>query len=162
MLRFCRAPLLALALLALPAIAGAHEYTAGLLTIEHPWCRATVQTAKVGAGYMEIVNKGSTPDRLVAVKTAAAGKAELHTMTLVDGVMQMRPLPDGIEIAPGGTVSLAPGGIHVMLMDLKAPLMEGTRIPATLVFEQAGEVAVEFKVEPISFEGTTHTHGSGS
>ncbi len=162
MLRFCRAPLLALSLLALPALAGAHEYTAGLLSIEHPWSRATVATAKVGAGYMAIVNKGSTPDRLIAVRTEAAGKVELHTMTLVDGVMQMRPLPDGVEIAPGASVLLAPGGIHVMMMDLKAPLTEGERIPATLVFEQAGEVAVEFKVEPIGYEGTTHTHGSGS
>jgi len=152
--------LTALLLLALPA--AAHEFTAGNLTINHPWSRATPPTAKVGAGYLEIVNAGQAPDRLVAVESAVAGRIELHSMTLVDGVMQMRPLADGIAIPAGATVTLEPGGLHVMFMALAAPLVEGQRIAATLVFEAAGRVAVEFAVEALGAEPAHSAHGSGS
>jgi len=152
-----------LALLLLAAPAAAHEFTVGQLTIEHPWSRATPPTAKVGAGYLEISNAGDTPDRLVAVETAVAGRVELHLSTTVDGVMQMRPLPDGIEIPPRGTVTLAPGGLHIMFMELKAPLVEKQQVPAVLVFEQAGRVAVEFVVEAMGAEPAHgSSHGSGS
>ena len=149
--------LLALLLLATPA--AAHEFTAGPLTIEHPWSRATPPTAKVGAGFLEIVNAGDKPDRLIAVETEAAGRTELHLSVTVDGVMQMRPLPDGIEIPPQSTVTLAPGGLHIMFMELKAPLVEQQEIPAVLVFEQAGRVAVEFAVEALGAEPSHDSHG---
>ncbi|GLK86758.1 hypothetical protein GCM10017653_48280 [Ancylobacter defluvii] len=105
--------------------------------------------AKVGGAYFSIENTGTTPDRLVSVAVAAdiAGRAEIHEMSVTDGVMKMQMLPDGIAIPAGGTVALAPGGYHLMLQDLKQPLKEGASFKGTLTFEKAGTVAVEFKVE---------------
>lgn len=150
-----------LVLLLLAAPAAAHEFTAGPLTIHHPWSRATPPTAKVAGGYLEIVNAGAAPDRLVAVETDAAGRTELHLTTTVDGVMQMRPLPDGIEVPAVGSVTLAPGGLHVMFLELKAPFAEGQRIAAVLVFAEAGRVAVEFAVEAMGSEPSHESHGGG-
>lgn len=156
------APLLAPLLTSGPA--SAHEFTQGAITVEHPWTRATPPTAKVGGGFMAIVNAGDAPDRLLAVEAEIAARAELHVSTLENGVMQMRPLPDGIALPPGSTVLLEPGGLHVMFMELTAPLVEGQSFPAVLVFEQAGRVAVEFSVEALgsSHEGHGATQGGGS
>ena len=151
----------ALALLALPA--AAHEVTTGSLVIDHPYALETVTTAMSGAGYMTITNTGSDPDRLLEVR-ADFPRVTLHgTQTDAQGVTRMIPV-EGIEIAPRETVTLAPGGMHVMFMGLDGdPFEEGERIPATLVFERAGEIAVEFWVEPrdggmTGHEG--HDHGS--
>jgi len=137
---------LALALLALPAVA--HEVTTDSLVIDHPYALETVATAMSGAGYMTITNTGSAPDRLLDVR-ADFPRVSLHgTETDAQGVTRMIPV-EGIEIAPGETVTLAPGGMHVMFMGLDGdPFEEGERIPATLVFERAGEIEVEFWVEP--------------
>jgi len=145
-------PLLAGLVLALfftaPA-ATAHDYTKGSLHVTHPWSRATPKGATVGAGYLIIENRGATADRLVSVSVSAevAARAEMHEMAVQDGIMRMRPLPRGIEIAPGMTVRLEPGGLHLMFVDLKRPLEKGDRIQTTLVFEQAGPIDVEFVVE---------------
>ncbi len=151
----------ALALLALPA--SAHEVTTESLVIDHPYALETVATAMSGAGYMTITNTGSAPDRLLEVR-ADFPRVTLHgTETDAQGVTRMIPF-EGIEIAPGETVTLAPGGMHVMFMGLDGdPFEEGERIPATLVFERAGAISVEFWVEPreggvTSHEG--HDHGS--
>ncbi len=152
---------LALALLALPA--SAHEVTTDSLVIDHPYALETVATAMSGAGYMTITNTGSAPDRLLEVR-ADFPRVTLHgTQADAQGVTRMIPV-EGIEIAPGETVTLAPGGMHVMFMGLDGdPFEEGERIPATLVFERAGEIEVEFWVEPreggmTGHEG--HDHGS--
>lgn len=155
----------ALLLLFLPAAAQAHGYKAGTLSVEHPWSRTTVPTAIVGAGYMTVVNGGDEDDRLLAVESAVAGRVELHEMTSENGVMKMRPLADGIVVPAGGSVALAPGGLHVMFLELAGPFVEGERFPATLVFEKAGRLEVEFKVEPMDYspegaEGHGHGHGS--
>jgi len=152
---------LALSLLALPA--AAHEVTTETLVIDHPYALETPATAMSGAGYMTITNTGNAPDRLLEVR-ADFPRVTLHgTETDAQGVTRMIPV-EGIEIAPGETVTLAPGGMHVMFMGLDGdPFEEGERIPATLVFERAGEIAVEFWVEPrdggmTGHEG--HDHGS--
>jgi copper(I)-binding protein len=116
-----------------------------------------------GAGYMTITNTGNDPDRLLEVR-ADFPRVTLHgTETDAQGVTRMIPV-EGIEIAPGETVTLAPGGMHVMFMGLDGdPFEEGERIPATLVFERAGEIAVEFWVEPRNGGMTgheEHDHGS--
>ena len=142
--------LLALALLLFAFdSADAHGFKIGNLEIGHPWARMTPAGAKVGGGYLTIENTGSTPDRLVSVTVAddVAGRAEIHEMSVADGVMKMQMLPDGIEIPAGGKVALAPGGYHLMLQDLRQPLKEGASFKGTLTFEKAGTVAVEFKVE---------------
>ena len=105
--------------------------------------------AKVGVGYLEITNRGDTADRLLSLSTAAAGKGEIHEMVMRDGVMHMRSLADGISLPPGQTVKLAPSGLHLMFVDLKSPLKQGQTLPATLVFERAGKLDVEFRVEAL-------------
>jgi hypothetical protein len=87
-----------------------------------------------------------------------AGKFEIHEMKMTAGVMQMRPLPDGLEIKPGETVEFKPGSYHFMFTGLKQPLQQGQSVKGTLVFEKAGTIEVEYKVEPI---GGTPAAGSG-
>jgi periplasmic copper chaperone A len=111
--------------------------------------RATPKGAKTGSGYLTIENKGSMPDRLIGGSADVAGKVEMHEMAMSDGVMKMRPLEKGLVIEPGKTVKLAPGGYHLMLMDLKSPLKQGEKLPITLEFEQAGKVTVSFDVEGV-------------
>lgn len=121
----------------------------GTLDISRPWTRATPPKAPTGGGYVTIANTGSEPDRLVAVSTDVAGMAEIHEMSMDGGVMKMRPLGEGVEIPPGETVVLAPGGLHIMMMKLKGPIAEGDMVPVTLTFEKAGDITLEFAAGPI-------------
>lgn len=140
------ARLVALLVILFAASASAHEYRLGPIGIAHPWARATAASAANGAVYMAISNEGDSVDRLIGVASPVAGMSHLHTSEEVDGVMQMRPV-DAIEIAPGDTVSIEPGGLHIMLMGLGAPLVQGTNFPMTLVFETAGSIDIEVHVE---------------
>jgi periplasmic copper chaperone A len=126
--------------------AAAQEFKVGPLEIDHPWSRATPKGAKVGAGYLTIKNTGTAPDRLVSGTTPAAGKMEIHEMSMDKGVMKMRPVPEGVEIKPGETVELKPSAFHLMIMDLKQPIVRGKPFKASLTFEKAGPVEVEFEV----------------
>ncbi|EYD72354.1 copper chaperone PCu(A)C [Limimaricola hongkongensis] len=140
-------PFAVLAVLGFATAAQAHDYKAGDLTVLHPFAIETAARATTGAGYFEIRNDGDTADTLIAVE-ADFPKVALHTSVEADGMMTMQPL-ERIEIAPGDTVTLAPGeGGHVMFMGLEAPFEIGESFDATLVFEKAGEIAVEFNVEP--------------
>ncbi len=132
-----------------PRIAFAHEITAGALTIQHPWARATATAAKVGALYLTIYNNGSDADRLLGVSTDAAEKCELHLSETSGDVMIMR-MVDSMDVPAGGSASFAPKGAHVMLMGLKAPLKKGTHFAATLHFEKTGDVAIEVAVQGIA------------
>jgi periplasmic copper chaperone A len=124
-----------------------HEITQGDLVIDHPWARPSLGASPNGVAYMIITNKGEVADRLRAVRADVAKKVELHA-TLMDGdVMRMRPVPDGVEILPGQTVEIVPGGLHVMLMGLLGPLKEGDSFPLSLEFERAGNVVVSVHVE---------------
>jgi copper(I)-binding protein len=140
--------------------APAHDYKAGSIEIKHPWSRATPKGATVAAGYMKIVNTGTTPDRLVGGSSEAAPKFEIHEMSMQGGVMKMRPLQSGIEIKPGQTVELKPGGYHLMFVGIGAPFEQGKRVKGTLQFEKAGKIEVEYVVEAIgaSPQGGHHAH----
>lgn len=127
----------------------AHAFTAGLLVIENPWTRATPVGAKLGGGYLTITNNGSEPDRLIGGSIPRAGRVEIHEMKMEADVMRMRALPNGLEVAPGSSVQLKPGGYHVMFMELKEPFKQGETVKGELRFEKAGVVPVEFKVETI-------------
>lgn len=145
-MRAILAALLAVALsLPFPAMA---QVKVGSLVIEAPWLRATPSGAKVAGGYVKITNTGTAPDRLVGGTLPIAGQVEVHEMSMADNVMQMRRL-DGLEIKPGATVELKPGGFHLMFMELKDGLKAGQTIKGTLVFEKAGTVEVEYLVAPI-------------
>nr|WP_294865744.1 copper chaperone PCu(A)C [uncultured Pseudogulbenkiania sp.] len=136
---------LLLGLLALPA--QAHHYVLGTLHIGHPWSRAMPAMMSSGAVYLKLDNQGKTADRLLAVSTPRAASAELHQNLNDHGIMRMRALPEGIELPPGRGIALAPGGTHIMLMGLTAPLKAGERFPLTLRFARAGTIEVEVKIE---------------
>ena len=129
-------------------------YKAGALVIEAPWARATPGGAKVGGAYLKITNTGTEPDRLVGGSLPIATAVEVHEMSMTDGVMKMRKLEKGLEIKPGQTVELKPGGYHLMFTDLREGLKQGQPVKGTLQFEKAGSVEVEYKVEPIGSQGT--------
>ncbi len=119
------------------------------LTISNPMIRATIPPHLVSAGYLKIKNEGSENDRLLSISSKFSERDEIHTMTMEDDVMKMRPLPDGIEIASGEEVILEPGGMHFMFLKVEEELAEGDIHPITLEFEQRGEVTVNFTVKEI-------------
>jgi periplasmic copper chaperone A len=155
------ASLAVIAIAGLAPRAAAHGYTLGDLAIGHPWTRATAPAAKVAAGYLTVENKGREPDRLLSAAFAGSDIVEVHEMAVEAGVMRMRELPKGIEIAPGKKVELRPGGLHLMFIDLKMGLKEGENIKGLLVFEKAGRIEVEFKVEAIGARGGQDHHHHG-
>ena len=114
------------------------------LEVTSAWARATPAKAENGVAYLPI--RSPTPDRLVSVSSPVAKKAELHTMSMEGMVMKMRPLA-GLDIAAGQPVTLKPGGEHIMLLGLNAPLREGQSFPLTLTFEKAGMREVTVAVE---------------
>ena len=146
----------------LGAPALAEEVKAGDLVIAQAWSRATPGGAKVAGGYLTIENKGSTPDRLIGGSADVADKVQVHEMTMNNGVMTMRPLDQGVTIEPGKAVKLAPGGYHLMLLDLKSPLKRGDKVPVTLEFEKAGKVKVSFDVQGVGAQGPATSPSSGS
>jgi len=146
---FLRNTLIAAALVALGATAASGDDSArktagdaGAIAVGSAWTRATAPSARNGGAFMTIRNATGTPDRLVAAASPAAARTELHAHTMTDGVMRMRPVKGGIAVPADGTVELKPGGLHVMLMDLKAPLAEGSDVPITLTFEHAGTITI--------------------
>ncbi len=125
----------------------AHEFTLGDLVIGHPWARPSLGLSPNGVAYMIVTNRGSVADRLVGVSAGVAKRVELHATVMDGDVMRMRPVTDGVEIPPGQAIEIAPGGLHVMLMEVAAPLSEGDSFPLSLEFERAGAVEVSVHVE---------------
>ena len=141
------APLFVAQLSAIPAVAA--DYDVGSIHISQPWARATPQGAPSGAGYMTVTNKGTTADRVSCVSDDASAQCQIHSMTMEDGVMKMRPVEGGLEIKPGETVTLKPGGYHVMFVDLTHPLEPGKAVDVKLKFDTAGTVDVQYPIQPI-------------
>ncbi|MSO68565.1 MAG: copper chaperone PCu(A)C [Pseudolabrys sp.] len=146
--------------LAMPA--QAEDVTAGPLKISAPWTRATPKGASVGGGYMKITNTGSAPDRLVSGSTDISRRFEIHEMSMDGGVMKMRAMPKGIELKPGQTIEFKPGGYHVMFVGLNKGLEKGQHVKATLQFEKAGKVEVDFTVEGIGAQSPGSAGGDHS
>src|SRR5262245_1494492 len=141
--------LLAIALSTWTSDAIAEDDSIGTIEIGKPWTRATPKGATVAGAYMTLRNKGSAPDRLLGGSSAVAGRFEVHSMVMEQGVAKMRPVEGGLEIKPGETVELKPGGFHVMLTGLKQPLQKGAKVKGTLEFEKAGKVEIEYAVEAL-------------
>jgi copper(I)-binding protein len=143
----------------------AHDYTAGSLTIAHPWTRTAPAAAPVAGGYVSITNNGTEPDRLIGGSSPVAQRVEIHESSIEDGVARMRPAEGGIEVDPGETVELKPGGTHIMFIKPSNLPDNGQKFPATLQFEKAGTVNVEFAVEamggPVEEEPTAHGNHGG-
>lgn len=134
-----------LAALGLIWAAAAQAQVPAPLKIDGVWARATAGAARTGAAYMTIQNDGATADRLVAAASPIAGSVELHAHLKDGDVMRMRPVM-AVEVAPGEPAVLQPGGLHVMLLDLKGPLKDGESFPLTLTFEKAGKVTVSVAI----------------
>ncbi|AYG69488.1 MULTISPECIES: copper chaperone PCu(A)C [unclassified Rhizobium] len=130
----------------LSSMAFADDVKVGDLTISTPYVRAMVPGAPVGGGYMTITNTGDTDDRLVAASSPRAGTVQIHEMRMDKDIMVMRELADGLPIPAGKTVELKPGGYHVMFMKVTDRFIEGQTVRATLKFEKAGSVDVDFPV----------------
>ncbi len=135
------------------AMSGSATFKLGNLTVTSPWTRATPRGAKIAGGYLKITNNGTSADRFVGAKSDAMDRVEIHEMSMSDGVMKMRPLPNGLEIKPGETVELKSGGYHLMFMDLKQTLKQGDSFKATLQFEKAGSLDVNFNVNALGATG---------
>lgn len=146
------AAVLAATIFMFPVGAIAHDFVAGSLEIKHPWSAKAPPVAPVLGGYLTIVNTGSQPDRLLGATSPIADRMELHESSMSDGVARMRPIQGGIDIAPGQTLKLQPGGMHLMLVNPKQRPAEGEGFKATLQFEKAGLVEVEFLVQSKSQE----------
>ena len=132
------------ALVTLAAPASAQQAMTDNLEISGGFARATAPMAQAGAGFLTIRSLGEA-DRLIGYTTPACNRPELHTHIDDNGVMQMRQI-DGIDVPAGGEVALAPGGFHMMMIDLTRPLVEGETVPLTLLFEKAGAVALDIPV----------------
>ncbi len=141
-----RQSLCAMAVLAFASApaAWAHDFRAGPLVIDHPYASPTLAGSRNGAAYLRgIRNRGAAPDRLVGASTAVAERVELHSMTTEDNVMRMREVPS-IELPAGQEVQLRHGQkYHLMLVNLRQPLVVGERFDLTLKFEKAGEATVK-------------------
>jgi copper(I)-binding protein len=135
--------------------ANAQQVKVGDLVVDHAWARATPGGAKVGGGYLTIENKGTAPDKLIDGSSPAAGKVDVDEMSMNSGIMTMRPVKGGLSIPPGQSVTLAPGGYHLMMRDLTVPLKQGGKVPVTLNFEKAGKVNVTFDIQGIGASGPT-------
>lgn len=144
---------------AFPALA--HDFKAGSIEIEHPWSRATPPRAPVAGGYLEIRNTGSEPDRLVSASSEIAAKTELHESVMKDGIMSMRPLKGPLEIPAGQTVRIGEGN-HIMFMKPARTLRQGDMFKATLTFEKAGPIAVEFVVQGMGSRKAEETPDHGA
>lgn len=145
-----RLAILIAASLALSLHAQAADVTVGQLKISTPWARATPKGASVGGGYMTITNMGTESDRLVGGSTDVAKDLQIHEMSMDNGVMKMRPVSGGLEIKPGQTITLKPGGYHIMFTGLKVALKQGEHFKATLTFARSGKADVDFGVEGLA------------
>ena len=126
--------------------------------VENAWARATVPGQKTGSVYVDLTSASSAA--LVAVGSPVAARAELHSMSMENGVMRMRALPK-VDLPAGQTVKLAPGGLHVMLVDLKQPLKAGDKVPLTLSVQSSGTSLTTLKIDAEVRAGApaaTHQH----
>lgn len=138
---------------ALPLAAAAQT-----VTVNDAWIRGTVQAQKATGAFMTLTSKA--PARLVSAASPAAGVVEIHNMKMENGVMRMFPVA-GVDVPAGKSVKLAPGGYHVMMMDLRKPLAAGEKVPLTLTFELADRKreTVELSVEVRDLTGASkHGH----
>jgi copper(I)-binding protein len=136
--------LLATVVVVRPADAHGHEKSA--LVIGHAWARPVAAGRPVAAAYLSITNNGRVAETLTGASTPQAGSVQVHQTTWSEGMARMRPLQE-LVIEPGQTVRIEPGGIHLMLMDLKGPLLAGTTVPLILTFRVSGDITVSLNIE---------------
>ena len=145
-------------LVAIAAPALAQGTGTSSIAVQQPWARATPASATTGAVYMTLNNKTGSADRLIGASSDVADKLQIHEMKVVNGVMQMRQLDNGLPIPAGGSVVLEPSSYHFMLIGLKKPLTPGETFPLTLTFQKAGNISVTV---PVNAMGATQDNKGG-
>ncbi|GAA5104615.1 copper chaperone PCu(A)C [Bartonella jaculi] len=130
--------------------AAAQQYKLGDIEILHPWTRATPRGIKMSSGYLYIINHSNTPDRLISISTTGVQSTEIHSMAVVNDIMKMEKMHNGIEIPGNGEITLKPGGNHIMFMGLSQPFKVGDKVSAKLTFEKAGIIDVDFSVNSMA------------
>lgn len=116
----------------------AADIKVGNLTVSDVWVRPS--KGQVSAAYLTVKNSGAA-DKLLSANCDCAKATELHEMSMTNGVMKMDRVA-AIDVPAKGEVALKPGGYHIMLIDLKRPLLSGENVPIKLVFEKAGETTL--------------------
>jgi copper(I)-binding protein len=134
--------------IAVSGLAVAQNASVGSIKIEHAYTRATAPGQQVAGGFLKIENKGAA-DQLVAASSPVAGEVQLHEMAMEGNVMKMRQVKD-ISVPANSEVELKPGGLHIMFMNIKAPLAAGETVPVKLKFAKAGEVEVKMPVKAVA------------
>jgi hypothetical protein len=130
----------------------AHEYKIGNLKILHPYIIETPLGAKIGGGYMKIVNTGNQTDYLNLVTVDFAKVAEIHEMKTENDVIKMRKIKGGLEIPAKDFTELKHKGYHIMFINLHKPMIRGETYEGILYFEKAGKIKVIFAVEKMGFK----------
>lgn len=148
--RFAAATFVLFAALVTALAVSAQPAARNAITATDAWVRATPPRARVAAGYVNITNNGTRPDRLISVASPDAPVVEIHEMRQDGDVMRMRRLADGIAINPRSTVRLAPGGIHLMFIDPARQFVAGETVRATLRFQSGAVREVTFEVRPVT------------
>lgn len=120
--------------------------SAATLEVRDAWASPTPGGVDVSAGYLTIVNGAAAEDRLISAASARAERVEIHEMSMDGAVMRMRAVEGGLAVPAGATVTLGPGGQHLMFYGVTQAFAEGETVPVTLTFANAGEVAVELAV----------------
>ncbi|GAA6154648.1 hypothetical protein NBRC116588_01210 [Pyruvatibacter sp. HU-CL02332] len=139
------------------AIAACSDGGPSEISVEEPFARETIGAGTTGAAYLVIRNTGGA-DRLIAASTTAAASTELHTHEKDGEIMRMRKV-DAIDVPANDVVTLQPGGKHIMMFDITAPLKDGGSFPLTLTFEDAGDVTVDVTVVATGGNASGMDHG---
>jgi copper(I)-binding protein len=143
---------------ALALLCAAPSWAEDLVRVDAPWARATILASRPGAVYLTLTSTDG--DRLVAMESPVADQVMLHATDQAEGISRMSHL-ETLELPPGQAVTLAPGGMHLMLMGLREKLVEGDSFPMTLRFEVAGELSVDVRVLGIAASGPEAAMRSG-
>lgn len=147
---------LLISIIGMSDLAIAQNAKVGSMEIANAYTRATVPGQQVAGGFMKIENKGAA-DQLISVSSPVSGEVQLHEMAMEGNVMKMRQVKD-IPVPAGGAVELKPGGLHLMFMNIKAPLTAGETIPVKLKFAKAGEVEVKMPVNAMGAHSGAMKH----
>ena len=140
----------------LAGIAQAQSAKVGSVQIENAYTRSTVPGQMAAGGFMKIENKGAL-DQLISASSLVAGEVQLHEMAMEGNVMKMRQVKE-VVVPAGGAVELKPGGMHLMFINIKAPLTAGETVPVKLKFAKAGEVEVKMPVNAMGAQGGAMKH----
>ena len=140
----------------LAGIAQAQSTKVGSVQIENAYTRSTVPGQMAAGGFMKIENKGAV-DQLISASSPVAGEVQLHEMAMEGNVMKMRQVKE-VVVPAGGAVELKPGGMHLMFINIKAPLTAGETVPVKLKFAKAGEVEVKMPVNAMGAQGGAMKH----